>query len=78
MASVCGGSLALFDAGNHTFPFLSPPCFHVSMFPFQGVPMSKPAAGVACGLFTETSSNCNTIEKYQIITDLSVSHITIM
>ncbi|XP_046849479.1 polyribonucleotide nucleotidyltransferase 1, mitochondrial-like [Xenia sp. Carnegie-2017] len=48
MASVCGGSLALMDAG---------------------VPISRPVAGVACGLVTKSTND--DIEDYKLLTDIS-------
>ena len=42
----------------------------------QGVPISRPVAGVACGLVTSTDSedpNKPDIERYQLMTDILVS-----
>ena len=44
-------------------------CFIVHV----GVSMSKSAAGVACGLILETQPGSESIQRHQIITDLSVS-----
>ena len=38
-----------------------------------GVSMSKSAAGVACGLILETQPGSESIQRHQILTDLSVS-----
>ena len=38
-----------------------------------GVPMSRAAAGVACGLFVRTKPDSDEIEKYQILTDILVT-----
>ena len=71
MAAVCGSSLALFDAGKQ---FL---CTHAHMIFIKlyckGVPMSKPAAGVACGLMLDLESGGT---DYVILSDLSVSYCT--
>jgi polyribonucleotide nucleotidyltransferase len=50
MATVCSGSLALFDAG---------------------VPMVRPAAGVACGLMLEQEYQSESERQYKVISDLS-------
>ena len=44
-------------------------CFIVHV----GVSMSKSAAGVACGLILETQPGSESIQRHQIIADLSVS-----
>ena len=83
MATVCGGSLALFDAGIHIRTSYSPPykpamintimlsvvcCF----IPISGVPMPHAVAGVACGLFSRTKPDSVDIDQYQILTDINV------
>jgi polyribonucleotide nucleotidyltransferase len=50
MATVCGASLALHDAG---------------------VPISRPVAGVACGLVTRKDEDTQEILDYKILTDIS-------
>ena len=62
MATVCGGSLALFDAGE--LGGKERWCHAVFA---AGVQISKPVAGVACGLILDNDSG-----RYQILSDLSV------
>jgi polyribonucleotide nucleotidyltransferase len=50
MATVCGASLALYDAG---------------------VPLSRPVAGVACGLVTRQDPTSGELQDYRILTDIS-------
>ena len=79
MATVCAGSLALFDAG--TYLLLRPPssscCYIVNDAEFflvliPGVPMPHAVAGVACGLFTRTKPDSQDIDQYQILSDINV------
>ena len=49
-------------------------CFIVHV----GVSMSKSAAGVACGLILETRPGSESIQRHQILTDLSVSKMIII
>ena len=43
-----------------------------------GVSMSKSAAGVACGLILETQPGSESIQRHQIISDLSVSKMIVV
>ena len=39
---------------------------------FVGVPISRPVAGVACGLVTRKDADTEEILDYKILTDISV------
>ena len=75
MATVCGSSLALFDAGIH-WSFLNVLSLVICLiWSLSGVPMSKHAAGVACGLILDSKSGSDDIHRYQILSDINVSEV---
>lgn len=65
---------------NECVPFLKPllylslPC--IIPHSILGVPMTRAAAGVACGLLVRTIPGSDEIEKYQILTDIVVRLVT--
>ena len=50
----------------------------IRSIPISGVPMSRAAAGVACGLFVRTKPDSDEIEEYQILTDILVTTSNIL
>ena len=78
MATVCAGSLALFDAGTYIPPPPSSSCCCIVndaeffLVPIPGVPIPHAVAGVACGLFTRTKLDSQDIDQYQILSDINV------
>ena len=84
MATVCGTSLALYDAGTCIIMYTLYNCYMRSnTLAFQnvciyvmvctGVPLSRPVAGVACGLVTRQDPDTGEIQDYKILTDIAVS-----
>lgn len=72
MASVCGGSMALMDAGKRKYRSIS---LRKWVIPnaniVSGVPIGEAVAGVACGLVTSSDSD-DDIGEYKLITDILV------
>lgn len=48
------------------------PLHHVRLSMGVGVPISRPVAGVACGLVTRKDADTDKILEYKILTDISV------
>ena len=72
MASVCGGSMALMDAGRRKYRSISlGKCVIPDENTVLGVPISEAVAGVACGLVTSSDSD-DDIGEYKLITDILV------
>jgi ribonuclease PH len=70
MASVCGGSMALMDAGRRScFHFLTEFSMKKRPISLTGVPITEAVAGVACGLVTSSDDD---IGQYKLLTDILV------